>query len=157
MTNAQRKKERAAKHNAQYEGRNLSQRFARILAETAAGLEADKVSLAGEPVTQEVLATKSTSGPTPDMDDLAIASREFTEKLFPEGGIRKGEMTMFAAMPERVMPSQVDDDNATPPKQYVNVGTIGHIDHGKTTLTSALVRVLANRDKLSPETDPTQK
>jgi elongation factor Tu len=28
-------------------------------------------------------------------------------------------------------------------KPHVNVGTIGHIDHGKTTLTSALTRVLA--------------
>ncbi|HZL84831.1 MAG TPA: GTP-binding protein, partial [Candidatus Krumholzibacteria bacterium] len=28
-------------------------------------------------------------------------------------------------------------------KPHVNVGTIGHIDHGKTTLTSAITRVLA--------------
>jgi len=30
-------------------------------------------------------------------------------------------------------------------KPHVNIGTIGHIDHGKTTLTSALTKVLANR------------
>ena len=30
-------------------------------------------------------------------------------------------------------------------KPHVNIGTIGHIDHGKTTLTSALTRVLATR------------
>jgi len=30
-------------------------------------------------------------------------------------------------------------------KPHVNVGTIGHIDHGKTTLTSAITRVLAAR------------
>ena len=30
-------------------------------------------------------------------------------------------------------------------KPHVNVGTIGHIDHGKTTLTSALTRVLATK------------
>ncbi|HMD53163.1 MAG TPA: GTP-binding protein, partial [Phycisphaerae bacterium] len=28
-------------------------------------------------------------------------------------------------------------------KPHVNVGTIGHIDHGKTTLTAALTTVLA--------------
>ncbi|MFM7593499.1 MAG: GTP-binding protein, partial [Isosphaeraceae bacterium] len=28
-------------------------------------------------------------------------------------------------------------------KPHVNVGTIGHIDHGKTTLTAALLSVLA--------------
>jgi elongation factor Tu len=28
-------------------------------------------------------------------------------------------------------------------KQHLNVGTIGHVDHGKTTLTSALTRVMA--------------
>ncbi|HLF61214.1 MAG TPA: GTP-binding protein, partial [Acidimicrobiia bacterium] len=28
-------------------------------------------------------------------------------------------------------------------KPHVNVGTMGHIDHGKTTLTAAITRVLA--------------
>ena len=28
-------------------------------------------------------------------------------------------------------------------KPHLNVGTIGHIDHGKTTLTAAITRVLA--------------
>jgi translation elongation factor EF-Tu-like GTPase len=28
-------------------------------------------------------------------------------------------------------------------KPHVNVGTIGHVDHGKTTLTAALTRVSA--------------
>jgi elongation factor Tu len=32
-------------------------------------------------------------------------------------------------------------------KPHVNVGTIGHIDHGKTTLTAAITRVLANMNK----------
>jgi elongation factor Tu len=29
-------------------------------------------------------------------------------------------------------------------KPHINVGTIGHVDHGKTTLTSAITKVLAN-------------
>ena len=28
-------------------------------------------------------------------------------------------------------------------KPHVNVGTIGHVDHGKTTLTAALTTILA--------------
>ena len=28
-------------------------------------------------------------------------------------------------------------------KPHINVGTIGHVDHGKTTLTSAMTKVLA--------------
>ena len=30
-------------------------------------------------------------------------------------------------------------------KPHVNVGTIGHVDHGKTTLTAAITKVLARR------------
>ena len=30
-------------------------------------------------------------------------------------------------------------------KPHVNVGTIGHVDHGKTTLTSAMTQVLAKK------------
>ena len=33
-------------------------------------------------------------------------------------------------------------------KPHCNVGTIGHIDHGKTTLTAAITKVLA---KAQPE------
>ena len=29
-------------------------------------------------------------------------------------------------------------------KPHVNVGTIGHIDHGKTTLTAAITKVLGD-------------
>ncbi|GAB0106549.1 elongation factor Tu [Nocardia sp. JMUB6875] len=36
-------------------------------------------------------------------------------------------------------------------KPHVNVGTIGHIDHGKTTLTAAITRVLHNKH---PELNP---
>ena len=35
-------------------------------------------------------------------------------------------------------------------KPHVNVGTIGHIDHGKTTLTAAIVKVQSK--KIDPET-----
>ena len=30
-------------------------------------------------------------------------------------------------------------------KQHVNIGTIGHVDHGKTTLTAAITSVLAKK------------
>ena len=30
-------------------------------------------------------------------------------------------------------------------KTHVNIGTIGHVDHGKTTLTAAITHVLAKR------------
>src|SRR5687767_11903750 len=32
-------------------------------------------------------------------------------------------------------------------KPHVNVGTIGHVDHGKTTLTAAITKVMGLRDK----------
>ncbi len=35
-------------------------------------------------------------------------------------------------------------------KTHVNVGTIGHVDHGKTTLTSAMVQVLATKGLATP-------
>ncbi|MBW1877700.1 MAG: elongation factor Tu, partial [Deltaproteobacteria bacterium] len=30
-------------------------------------------------------------------------------------------------------------------KPHVNIGTIGHVDHGKTTLTAAITKVLAEQ------------
>ena len=32
-------------------------------------------------------------------------------------------------------------------KPHVNVGTIGHIDHGKTTLTAAITKVLRSEER----------
>jgi len=34
-------------------------------------------------------------------------------------------------------------------KPHVNVGTIGHVDHGKTTLTAAITKVLAFKNMAS--------
>ena len=31
-------------------------------------------------------------------------------------------------------------------KPHMNIGTIGHVDHGKTTLTAAITNVLGRRD-----------
>ena len=38
-------------------------------------------------------------------------------------------------------------------KTHVNIGTIGHVDHGKTTLTAAITTVLAKRGFVSTATD----
>ena len=36
-------------------------------------------------------------------------------------------------------------------KPHVNIGTIGHIDHGKTTLTAAITKVLSMADPTSAD------
>ncbi|MHA2620654.1 MAG: elongation factor Tu [bacterium JZ-2024 1] len=36
-------------------------------------------------------------------------------------------------------------------KEHLNIGTIGHVDHGKTTLTSAITKVLATRGLSQPK------
>ena len=38
-------------------------------------------------------------------------------------------------------------------KPHVNIGTIGHVDHGKTTLTSAITKILAQKGFASPRGD----
>ena len=40
-------------------------------------------------------------------------------------------------------------------KPHVNIGTIGHVDHGKTTTTAAITKVLADGDG-SHHSDDTQ-
>ncbi|MBM3599373.1 MAG: elongation factor Tu, partial [Alphaproteobacteria bacterium] len=32
-------------------------------------------------------------------------------------------------------------------KPHCNIGTIGHVDHGKTTLTAAITKILAEQGK----------
>jgi len=37
-------------------------------------------------------------------------------------------------------------------KPHVNIGTIGHVDHGKTTLTAAITQLLAKKNLAAPKT-----
>ena len=37
-------------------------------------------------------------------------------------------------------------------KPHCNIGTIGHVDHGKTTLTAAITKVLAARELKETQT-----
>lgn len=41
-------------------------------------------------------------------------------------------------------------------KPHINVGTIGHVDHGKTTLTAAILKVLAASGKVAQQKDVDQ-
>ena len=36
-------------------------------------------------------------------------------------------------------------------KPHVNIGTIGHVDHGKTTLTAAITKVLSESENCSAD------
>ena len=36
-------------------------------------------------------------------------------------------------------------------KEYANIGTIGHVDHGKTTLISAINFAISNREKYNQQ------
>ena len=38
-------------------------------------------------------------------------------------------------------------------KPHVNIGTIGHVDHGKTTLTAAITKTLHDRYQLGEQVD----
>ena len=38
-------------------------------------------------------------------------------------------------------------------KPHCNIGTIGHVDHGKTTLTAAITKVLSHRVAGNTATD----
>ena len=40
-------------------------------------------------------------------------------------------------------------------KPHCNIGTIGHVDHGKTTLTAAITKVMAETGGAAVSTSPT--
>ena len=45
----------------------------------------------------------------------------------------------------QAVPGPKRPKKAVRPEEHVNVGTIGHVDHGKTTLTSAITKVCSER------------
>lgn len=48
-------------------------------------------------------------------------------------------------LPKQRLFLEVCKKYSTEAKQHVNVGTIGHVDHGKTTLTAAITKVLQKK------------
>ena len=42
-------------------------------------------------------------------------------------------------------------------KPHCNIGTIGHVDHGKTSLTAAITKVLADGSEFGPTSQPLQR
>jgi elongation factor Tu len=49
-------------------------------------------------------------------------------------------------IPDRLKGSSMAKEKFDRSKPHVNIGTIGHIDHGKTTLTAAITKVLAKHN-----------
>src|SRR3954452_22927597 len=60
---------------------------------------------------------------------------------------RRGNLDGFASKRDLKKEEQqkVAKEKFTRDKPHVNVGTIGHIDHGKTTLTAAITKVLSEK------------
>src|SRR5207245_6159016 len=61
-----------------------------------------------------------------------LGARPEVEGLGARRGRSQGAITMAKKKFERTKP-------------HVNIGTIGHIDHGKTTLTAAITKVLSEK------------
>jgi elongation factor Tu len=53
--------------------------------------------------------------------------------------------TLLILKPQLKTNKQMAKENFKRDKPHVNVGTIGHVDHGKTTLTAAITSILASR------------
>src|SRR5512137_952742 len=77
---------------------------------------------------------------------------------FPAPARKKGRKALLAQSVERVLgkdevsssileegSKQMAKEKFERTKPHVNVGTIGHVDHGKTTLTAAITKVLAQK------------
>lgn len=54
-------------------------------------------------------------------------------------------MRQAIAIPRMVVRRTYADNKFSRAKPHVNIGTIGHVDHGKTTLTAAITKTLAGR------------
>jgi elongation factor Tu len=72
----------------------------------------------------------------------------------------KGEKKIYMSLTEDVRMAKEQFERKKP---HINIGTIGHVDHGKTTLTAAITKVLAEkggaqyRDYASIDKSPEEK
>ena len=57
----------------------------------------------------------------------------------------------LAARHQREEEAKMSKEKFDRSKPHVNIGTIGHVDHGKTTLTAAITKVLGKTNPVPPE------
>ena len=57
-------------------------------------------------------------------------------------GLSAGLQIFFAKLQEVLLMAKEHYERTKP---HVNIGTIGHVDHGKTTLTAAITKVLSEK------------
>ena len=60
------------------------------------------------------------------------------------------EPCSLPSLSARFVQTAVDYDINTRTKPHLNVGTIGHVDHGKTTLTAAITKVRRSTSSSTP-------
>ncbi|ESO10620.1 hypothetical protein HELRODRAFT_167127 [Helobdella robusta] len=78
-------------------------------------------------------------------------NNKISKRIYFEKFVSSTSSLKFSAAPSSSSSSSSDANNAdvrSATKPHLNIGTIGHIDHGKTTLTSAITKVL-ERDGLT--------
>ena len=75
----------------------------------------------------------------------------------PVGGSKRTGVAMVRRIPGKTTGSKPSERGLEMAKEkfdrtkpHVNVGTIGHIDHGKTTLTAAITKVLSKHNPKIP-------
>lgn len=68
--------------------------------------------------------------------------------LFNTGAVRVGSSPLTSATGSFAGPLRFYSEKKTfeRTKPHCNIGTIGHVDHGKTTLTAAITKVLSERE-----------
>ena len=72
------------------------------------------------------------------------------EHILGKNGVISSNLIVGSEKREDEMAKQKFDRS----KPHVNVGTIGHVDHGKTTLTAAITLVLVQADRQALRTVP---
>ncbi|KAJ3307689.1 translation elongation factor Tu, partial [Boothiomyces sp. JEL0838] len=73
-----------------------------------------------------------------------VASRAFSERVASRNGFSSVNYKMLRKVPGTAIHVPVRYMSGfVRSKPHVNIGTIGHVDHGKTTLTAAITKVLA--------------
>src|SRR3954470_11844495 len=99
--------------------------------------------------------TRCSSTPTPrfrsrsrrrSSSECVASSRTFTQQLPPKQTALANHARRDPSDGQRTETEQMAKEKFERNKPHLNIGTMGHIDHGKTTLTAAITKVLHEAD-----------